>query len=522
LKAAVYTGIGSEQYGTSYSYDKHGNMLTLTRRGNVNSSALNGMVDNLTMVYTGNQLTKATDTGENVAMSGSMDFKDYSNVAIEYIYNRNGAMTKDLNKGISDIQYNSLNLPRMMDIKSPIAEARNEYLYSAGGQKLKTVQKWNPNYSTAPVIGSAVNAGSLTVTKTTDYVGNKVYENNALKRILVDGGYIEAGVYYYYLASHLGNNHVVAKQDGTSVQSISYYPFGMHFAPGVNTAAQPYLYNNKELDQMHGLNLYDYHARQYESAIGRFTTIDPKAESFYSWSPYAYVMNNPINAVDLRGDSVWFTIDNNIATMHVTAKVINMSSDNINMGRAATDIGKGIANAFGGKFEVDGKTYTMKTDIQISAVTSMDEVSTSDHLFVLSDKIKSADIPGRAATNEMGGKVMSVWSGDFADNDWLSNNFSHNNTRSTIHEFGHALGLSHESASGWRNLMEQSRSGKNVTSGQRTSIIYNYQQGYINRGSNSMMIRGIKRPNPSYIYLNTDKRRFEAVHINAIGLNHKY
>jgi hypothetical protein len=85
------------------------------------------------------------------------------------------------------------------------------------------------------------------MTKITDYVGNKVYESNTLKRILVDGGYIEAGVYHYYLASHLGNNHVVAKQDGTSVQSISYYPFGMHFAPGVNTAAQPYLYNGKEL-----------------------------------------------------------------------------------------------------------------------------------------------------------------------------------------------------------------------------------------------------------------------------------
>ncbi|MDR0825274.1 MAG: hypothetical protein LBN74_09285 [Prevotella sp.] len=81
-------------------------------------------------------------------------------------------MTKDLNKGISQIQYNSLNLPRIVDIKSPVAEARNEYTYSAGGQKLKVVQKWNPSYLTAPVIGSAINTSSLTMTKTTDYVGN--------------------------------------------------------------------------------------------------------------------------------------------------------------------------------------------------------------------------------------------------------------------------------------------------------------------------------------------------------------
>ena len=32
----------------------------------------------------------------------------------------------------------------------------------------------------------------------TDYVGNMIYENNALKRILVDGGYIEDGAYYFY------------------------------------------------------------------------------------------------------------------------------------------------------------------------------------------------------------------------------------------------------------------------------------------------------------------------------------
>jgi len=60
-----------------------------------------------------------------------------------------------------------------MDIKSPVAEARNEYTYAASGQKLRVVQKWNPNYSTAPVIGSAINVSSLTQSKTTDYIGNK-------------------------------------------------------------------------------------------------------------------------------------------------------------------------------------------------------------------------------------------------------------------------------------------------------------------------------------------------------------
>ena len=83
--------------------------------------------------------------------------------------------------------------------KNPVAEARNEYTYSASGQKLRVVQKWNPNYSTAPVIGSAVNLSSLTMSLTTDYAGSMIYENNALKRVLIDGGFLEGGSYHYYL-----------------------------------------------------------------------------------------------------------------------------------------------------------------------------------------------------------------------------------------------------------------------------------------------------------------------------------
>jgi len=60
---------------------------------------------------------------------------------------------------------------------------------------------------------------------------------------------------------------------------------------------------------MHGLNLYDYSARYYESAIGRFTSVDPLAEDFYNWSPYTYTFNNPLRFTDPTGmapDSLGF------------------------------------------------------------------------------------------------------------------------------------------------------------------------------------------------------------------------
>lgn len=65
--------------------------------------------------------------------------------------------------------------------------------------KRRVVQKWNANYSSSPVIGSAVDVAALNQTKTTDYVENLMYENGVLKRIQVEGGYYDmsAGKYYY-------------------------------------------------------------------------------------------------------------------------------------------------------------------------------------------------------------------------------------------------------------------------------------------------------------------------------------
>lgn len=68
-----------------------------------------------------------------------------------------------------------------------------------------------------------------------------------------------------------------------------------------------YLYNGKELqdEQLGGINLdlYDYNLRFYDPALARFTTQDPLAEEFSSWTPYHYVHNNPINLVDPTGMS---------------------------------------------------------------------------------------------------------------------------------------------------------------------------------------------------------------------------
>ncbi len=150
------------------------------------------------------------------------------------------------------------------------------------------------------------------------YSGNCIYRNGTLEKILVDGGYITLSgttpTYHYYLQDHLGNNRVVCNASGTIKQVNHYYPFGGLFGESTGGSTQVYKYNGKEFDRINGLDLYDYGARHMSPDIGRFTTIDPKAEKYYNMSPYAYCANNPVNAIDLdgldwlhvRGDTVFW------------------------------------------------------------------------------------------------------------------------------------------------------------------------------------------------------------------------
>ena len=263
-------------------YDKNGNIKGLQRYGQLSSAAY-GMIDNLTLTLNGNQLNRVDDAVTASAYNGGFEFKNGANAADEYSYDANGNLTKDLNKGISGITYNFLNLPNVVTFSDG---STITYTYGADGTKLRTVHK----------IGST--------TTTTDYCGNVIYENGVQKLLLTEEGYVTLSdsKYHYYLKDHQGNNRVVISQSGTVEETNHYYPFGGAFASTSNV--QPYKYNGKELDSKKGLNWYDYGARHYDAALGRFTTNDRFAEKYYSMSPYQYGANNPVNNIDVNGDTI--------------------------------------------------------------------------------------------------------------------------------------------------------------------------------------------------------------------------
>ena len=190
-----------------------------------------------------------------------------------------------MNKNISSIQYNSLNLPSSINYQNGNMAS---YVYSAAGGKLSV------SYQTG------------TGNTSTQYCGNIIYDNNNLSQLLIDGGYITfSGTtpqYHYYLQDHLGSNRVVVNESGTAEQVTHYYPFGGIIADlSTGRDIQKYKYNGKELDRMHGLDWYDYGARHFDAAIASWPTMDPLAEKYYSMSPYAYCLGNPVKFVDIGG-----------------------------------------------------------------------------------------------------------------------------------------------------------------------------------------------------------------------------
>ncbi|MBC6993170.1 RHS repeat-associated core domain-containing protein [Lewinella lacunae] len=70
-------------------------------------------------------------------------------------------------------------------------------------------------------------------------------------------------------------------------------------------AGYPYQYNGKELNA--GVGWYDYGARWYDAGIGRWNGVDPLAGDYAAWSPYNYVLGNPLANIDPDGSSVYIT-----------------------------------------------------------------------------------------------------------------------------------------------------------------------------------------------------------------------
>ena len=156
-----------------------------------------------------------------------------------------------------------------------------DYRYDATGKRLGAC--YLPASDDVFNDGISVEGGGVSVQELVrEWSGEFVYENGELERILTDNGYWKNGRYWFYIKDRQGNNRVTvggisdAPNASSGEMSLNptatllqakdvnvYYPYGTRFSDVFATTTDRYQYSGKEFDRMNGLDLYDFHARQY-------------------------------------------------------------------------------------------------------------------------------------------------------------------------------------------------------------------------------------------------------------------
>ena len=399
-------------YGASYSYDNMGNLLSLSREGDMTSS-LKGIVDNLSMTYDGNMLASVSDSAPAPSVTGSADFRDGVSEAVEYTYDRNGNMTSDLNRKVSLISYNRQNRPARMRH----AGGTETFTYLPDGTKR----------------GRTFLGKDRSLSRT-EYRGNLVCADDTLKYILFDGGLIAMDraepEYLFFLRDHLGSVRVVARPDGKAVQVNHYYPYGMAFAGGgmsgnagahpveggVSVAggsleiggetggmelarpgdSQPYRFLGNELYTSNSLGLYDFSARMYDPALGRFLSVDPMAEGYRHLSPYAYCAGNPVVYVDKDGQVIGRVVVGAVVGAAINGGIALLSGES---GREV--LGAAARGAIEGG--VAGLTFGMSMGTTLAgkiAVSAAVGAATSTASSTVGQLVESGGVDGREVATD--------------------------------------------------------------------------------------------------------------------------
>jgi RHS repeat-associated protein len=297
LTSTLYNvgGTTNGLYTSTYGYDKNGNISSILQLDGNGSP-----IDQITFGYVANsnRLNYAMDYYGAVA--DPYDFPGTTSTAQNFTYDYNGNVSRDNYRSVN-ITYNQFNLPEVMDFGN---NDRMNYFYNSTGEKMLR----------------AVSVGGGTPTMTY-YFGPFVHEGIqygacSLKYIITpEGRLLNSGSdgspvwkWEYNLNDHLGNVRVVITPYTTAgyatvLQEDNYFPFGMKISQLSTsiTTTNDYLYNGKQLQTNFNLNWYDYGARFYDPALGRWHSVDPMAEMYNSCSPYAYVLNNPVNLFDPNG-----------------------------------------------------------------------------------------------------------------------------------------------------------------------------------------------------------------------------
>jgi RHS repeat-associated protein len=269
-------------------------------------------------------------------------------------------MIKDSNKEIGTIEYNHLNLPKLIEFSD---SKWIKYTYDAAGIKLQQEIKDGGSTSTL-----------------TDYAGSYVYQNGSeLLYVLTDLGRLVPKTgggfdYEYFIKDHLGNTRLVVGDKNNNnlleitdiMQETHYYPFGMALGGQSFDATEvnknKIKFQGQEEQDAFNLGWYHFRWRMHNPEIGRFSTIDPLSEKYTYNSPYAFSENRVIDGVEIEGLE-WCKTNNG---MKYQAYIVNDSrSSNLILWNMKYEAIKEFKATFGNDWSIDLRVRYPDENIKI-------------------------------------------------------------------------------------------------------------------------------------------------------------
>ena len=340
LTSASYLegSVAKASFSGSYQYDAGGNLTSITEGGTT-----------LSPVISGNRI-------DRIGTSACT-------------YDAKGRQISSAHDGRT-VVYNLLDRPQKITLSGGKVI---DYKYAADGTKLQE---------------KTTSGGTV---KTVDYVGDCIYEDGILKKILLDGAYASLSgsqvSYHFFLRDHLGSIRVVASEAGAVEQVNHYYPYGSRFSAGGGD--NRFLYTGKELNPDSAL--YDFHARLMSPATGRFVTLDPDAEKYRSVSPYAYCAGNPVNLVDADGKVIVRLASAvlSAAIDYVGQVAFNIIDDGFSLEAFGNVDFVDTAIAFGEGFLMPGGTVRRGVKSGMKIARSIMNASTRDVMVIVGGEVVS-------------------------------------------------------------------------------------------------------------------------------------
>jgi len=241
-----------------------------------------------------------------------------------------------------------------------------------------------------------------------------------------------------------------------------------------------YLYQGKELQPETGI--YDFEWRGYDQALGRTWQQDPHAENYYSWSPYSWAFNNPLNIIDPDGRDGVATIDKENKTVQVSQTFHYSSSNAEVLKKALSNLGNGsmtidefmadFDSNWGGEassMEIDGKEYSV--GYSATFVAHDDDASR--------DEAVAADPTSNSLVFDRDLGPAGNWNGKSRTLSINPLKVRYDNTTFS-HEAGHSMGLGHSDPTTSHDAQGNELSGgimsyawnRQVTPSERRATIY--------------------------------------------------